>query len=98
MFQTLMTDSSATVLLVVAGLIGLVLIPLGLPGLWVILLGIIGYGWLTDFETISAVFLVVVIALALVGEVFESWISFRYAKRYGGSSRAGWGALVGGIV
>jgi uncharacterized protein len=98
MFQSLMTDSSATLLLVIAGLTGLVLIPLGLPGLWVILLGIIGYGWLTDFQTMSAVFLIVMIALAILGEVFESWIGFRYAKRYGGSSRAGWGALLGGLV
>jgi hypothetical protein len=41
------TDSAAVLLLVAAGLVGLVLIPFGLPGLWVILLGIIGYGWLT---------------------------------------------------
>ena len=93
-----MTDSSAVILLVGAGLVGLVLIPLGLPGLWVILLGIIGYGWITDFQTLSTGFLILAIALALLGEVLESWIGFRFAKRYGGSSRAGWGALVGGLV
>src|SRR3954471_16639425 len=98
MFQTLMTDSSATVLLVVAGLIGLILIPLGLPGLWVILLGIVGYGWLTDFRTLSAGFLILAIGLAFLGEVLESWIGFRFARRYGGSRRAGWGALVGGLI
>jgi uncharacterized protein YqgC (DUF456 family) len=93
-----MTDSAAVLLLVAGGLTGLVLIPFGLPGLWLILLGIIGYGWLTDFETLSAGFLIVAIALALLGEVLESWIGFRFAKRYGGSSRAGWGALVGGLI
>ena len=93
-----MNESNATVLLVVASLIGLVLIPLGLPGLWVILLGIVGYGWLTDFQTMSATFLVVIIALAILGEVVEAWIGFRYAQKYGGSKRAGWGALVGGII
>ena len=85
-------------LLVASGLVGLVLIPLGLPGLWVILLGIIGYGWLTDFRTLSAGFLILAIALCLLGEVFESWIGFRFARKYGGSSRAGWGALVGGLI
>ena len=35
---------------------------------------------------------------ALLGEVVESWLGFRVARRYGGSSRAGWGALVGGLV
>jgi uncharacterized protein YqgC (DUF456 family) len=91
-------ESNATVLLVVASLAGLALIPLGLPGLWVILLGIVGYGWLTDFQTLSATFLVVIIALAILGEVIEAWIGFRYAQKYGGSKRAGWGALVGGII
>jgi uncharacterized protein len=93
-----MTDSAAVSLLVAAGLAGLVLIPFGLPGLWVILLGIIGYGWLTDFRTLSVWFLGLAIALAFLGEVLESWIGFRFARRYGGSSRAGWGALVGGLI
>jgi uncharacterized protein YqgC (DUF456 family) len=93
-----MTDSTAVLLLVAAGLAGLVLIPFGLPGLWVILLGIIGYGWLTDFRTLSVWFLGSAIALAFLGEVLESWIGFRFARRYGGSSRAGWGALVGGLI
>lgn len=74
------------------------LIPLGLPGLWVIVLAILGYGWLTDFRTPSVGFLALVVALALLGEVFEAWIGFRFAQRYGGSSRAGWGALVGGLI
>jgi uncharacterized protein YqgC (DUF456 family) len=93
-----LTDSTGTLILIAASLIGLLLIPFGLPGLWVILLGIIGYGWITDFRTVSTGFLILAIALALLGEVLESWIGFRFAKRYGGSSRAGWGALVGGLI
>ena len=79
-------DFPPVLLLVAAGLVGLVLIPLGLPGLWVILLGIIGYGWLTDFRTLSAGFLILATVLALLGEVLESWVGFRFARRYGGSS------------
>src|SRR5919112_5906995 len=93
-----LTDSTGVFLLIAASLIGLLLIPFGLPGLWVILLGIIGYGWITDFQTVSTWFLILAIGLALVGEILESWIGFRFAKRYGGSGRAGWGALVGGLV
>jgi hypothetical protein len=89
---------AAVLLLVAAGLVGLVLIPFGLPGLWVIVLGILGYGWLTDFSTLTAGFLALIIGLALLGEVAEAWIGFRFAQRYGGSSRAGWGALIGGLV
>lgn len=93
-----LTDSAGTLLLIAASVIGLLLIPFGLPGLWVILAGIIGYGWITNFRTLSTGFLILAIALALLGEVLESWVGFRFAKRYGGSSRAGWGALVGGLV
>lgn len=93
-----LTDSAAVLLLVAASLAGLVLIPFGLPGLWVIVLGILGYGWLTDFRTLSVGFLALVIVFALLGELAEAWIGFRFAQRYGGSSRAGWGALLGGLV
>jgi uncharacterized protein YqgC (DUF456 family) len=91
-------DLSPVLILIISGVLGLLLIPFGLPGTWVILLGILGYGWLTDFQTLSVWFLALMIVLAFLGEVFETWIGFRYAQKYGGSSRAGWGALVGGLV
>ncbi|MDQ3136350.1 MAG: DUF456 domain-containing protein [Gemmatimonadota bacterium] len=93
-----MSESLAVLLLAATGLAGLLLIPLGLPGLWVIVLGILGYGWLTDFRTLSAGFLALTLVLALVGEAVEAWIGFRFARRYGASRRAGWGALAGGLV
>jgi uncharacterized protein YqgC (DUF456 family) len=93
-----MIDLTAVIVLIAASLAGLVLIPFGLPGLWVIVLGLIGYGWLTEFRTLSAGFLAAVIGLAAAGELAEAWIGFRFAQRYGGSSRAGWGALIGGLV
>ena len=88
----------ALLLMLAAALAGLMLIPFGLPGLWLIVLAIIGYGWLTDFQTTGAWFLFLVIALALAGELIEAWIGFRFAQRYGGSRRAGWGALIGGLI
>ncbi|HEU5304727.1 MAG TPA: DUF456 domain-containing protein [Gemmatimonadales bacterium] len=91
-------DLSPVLVIIATGLIGLVLIPFGLPGLWVILLGILGYGWLTDFQTMGVWFLGLMIGLAILGEVIEAWLGFGFAKRYGGSNRAGWGALVGGLV
>jgi len=86
------------VLLLAADAIGLVLVPLGLPGLWVMVLGVLGYGWATDFRTVGVGTIALVLGLAAAGEVIETWLGFRLARRYGGSSRAGWGALVGGIV
>jgi uncharacterized protein YqgC (DUF456 family) len=93
-----MDTSLAILLLAATGVAGLLLIPFGLPGLWVIVLGILSYGWLTDFSTMSAGLLALVIGLALLGEIVEAWIGFRFAERYGGSKRAGWGALVGGLI
>ncbi len=79
-------------------LVGLALVPFGLPGLWIMVLGTIAYGWYTDFATIGPITIAVVVILATIGEIVEAWLGFRLARRYGGSSRAGWGALVGGLV
>jgi uncharacterized protein len=86
------------VLLLAAGVLGLLLIPLGLPGLWVIVLGILSYGWLTNFQTLTAGLVALAVGLAVLGEAVEAWIGFRFAQRYGGSKRAGWGALAGGLI
>ena len=91
-------DALALTLLISLSVIGLCLIPLGLPGLWVMVVGIIAYGWLTSFHTVSALTIGIVLVIALAGEIIESWIGFRFAKRYGGSSRSGWGALIGGVI
>ena len=63
-------DLSPVLILIISGVVGLLLIPFGLPGTWVILLGILGYGWLTQFQTLSVWFIVLVTVLALLGEVF----------------------------
>jgi hypothetical protein len=91
-------DVLALALLVLGILAGLVLIPLGLPGLWVMVGAILLFGWLTDFRSLSVTLIAIVLALAAAGEIIETWLGFRFAKRYGGSSRSGWGALAGGIV
>jgi uncharacterized protein YqgC (DUF456 family) len=93
-----MIETLAIVAFVLAAVAGLLMIPLGLPGLWVMIGGLLVYGWLTDFRSMGIATIAIVLALALLGEVIESWLGFRFAKRYGGSSRSGWGALVGGIA
>jgi len=93
-----MNDALAIFLLISASIAGLLLIPFGLPGLWVIVLGVVGYGWITEFRSIGTGVMILSIALAFLGEVIESWLGFRFARRYGGSSRAGWGALAGGLI
>lgn len=91
-------DLLPLLVLLLAFLGGLVLVPFGLPGLWIMLLGIVTYAWWTDFRTVGGVTIAAALGLALTGELIEAWLGFRYARRYGGSSRAGWGAIVGGAV
>ena len=88
----------ALVLLSALSLAGLAMIPLGLPGLWVMVGGILAYGWLTGFRSVGVVMIAIVLGIAFLGEIIDNWLGFRYAKRYGGSTRSGWGALVGGLV
>lgn len=88
----------AIVLFATLACAGLAMIPLGLPGLWVMVLGILAYGWLTGFQSVGIATIAVVLAIAVLGEVLDNWLGFRFAKRYGGSSRSGWGALIGGLV
>ena len=88
----------ATALVIVCCLAGLVLVPFGLPGLWLMALGVIGYAWMTGFHAAGAGIIALVIALAVLGEIVDWWLGFRFATKYGGSRRAGWGALIGGII
>ena len=84
--------------LVVAQVLGLLLIPFGLPGTWVQVLGLVGFAALTDFTIVGAVPIVAVLVLAVVGEVVEFMLGGRYARKYGGSRRSAWGAILGGLV
>lgn len=78
-------------------LLALAMIPFGLPGTLVMVAAAIGYkllvpgslGWFT---------IAVVSVLMIVGEVLEWTLSARYTRKYGGSRRASWGAIIGGMV
>jgi uncharacterized protein len=93
-----MSDVLAVFVLAACGIVGLLMIPFGLPGLWVLVLGFLVFGWLTQFRSESVATIGIVLALAFAGELVETWLGFRFARRYGGSRRAGWGALLGGLV
>ncbi len=88
----------AYALLVLAQVAGLLLIPFGLPGTWLQVLGLVGFAAMTDFSVVGAVPIVTVLVLAVLGEVIEFTLGGRYARKYGGSKRAAWGAILGGLV
>jgi uncharacterized protein YqgC (DUF456 family) len=87
-----------TLVLALVLLVSLFLIPLGLPGTWVMVAAAVGFNVLTGSERIGVVTLVLVGVLAVIGEVLEFTLAGRYTRRYGGSRRASWGAILGGIV
>jgi uncharacterized protein YqgC (DUF456 family) len=79
-------------------LLCLFLVPLGLPGTWLMIAGGIGYGYLVDGGGIGAITIIGTTLLALIGEIAEFTVTARYTTKYGGSRRAGWGAIIGGMV
>jgi uncharacterized protein len=79
-------------------LLSLFLIPLGLPGTWIMIGAAIGYDALVGGNPIGWGTIVATAVLATIAEIFEFTLSTRYTRKYGGSRRAGWGAIIGGIV
>ena len=77
----------------------LFLIPLGLPGLWLMLAAGFGYDMLMPGpDPIGIWNIAACTVLAVVAEVAEFTLAGKYARKYGGSRRAGWGAILGGIA
>ena len=88
----------ALLLLTVVLVASLAMIALGLPGLWVMIASAVGYNFLVGGEPISWVTIVGIAILGIVAEWIEFTMSGKYARKYGGSRRAGWGAMIGGMV
>ena len=78
------------------------LIPLGLPGTWLMLAAAFGYNALAPTTPgaghIGTGTIVAGFVLAVAAEALEFVVSTRAASRYGGSRRAGWGAMLGGLA
>jgi uncharacterized protein YqgC (DUF456 family) len=79
-------------------IVSLILIVLGLPGLWIMVASAVTYNLVVPGDPIGWVTLVAVGVLAFVAELLEFSLTGRYARKYGGSRRAGWGAIIGSIV
>jgi uncharacterized protein YqgC (DUF456 family) len=73
-----------------------VMIPFGLPGLWIMVGAALVYQLLVP-GAVSMTTVIGTALLALVAEVLEFTLAGRYARKYGGSRRAGWGAIIGSI-
>jgi uncharacterized protein len=78
--------------------LGLLLVPLGLPGTWVIAGAALAFNPLVGEDRVGMATIVGVFLIAVAAEVVEFMLAGRFAERYGGSKRAGWGAILGGIA
>jgi len=75
--------------------LALPLIPLGVPGLW-IMVAVVAAGLAAGHVSIGMFLLL--LGLAVAAELAE-WVSVdRLGRRYGGTTRTFWGALIGGAV
>ena len=77
----------------------LFLIPLGLPGLWLMLAAGFVYDLLMPgTDPIGIWNIAGATLLAVFAEIAEFSLAGKYARKDGGSRRAGWGAILGGMV
>jgi uncharacterized protein YqgC (DUF456 family) len=86
------------ILLALALFACLLLVPFGLPGTWLMLGVAAAYGMATGEPSIGVSTLVGLGLLATVAEIAEFTLAGRYTRKYGGSRRASWGAIIGGTI
>lgn len=79
-------------------LVSLLMIPLGLPGIWVMILAAMGAVLLGSAVKISWYVLLACVGIAMGSELLDLVLAARYTRKYGGSRRGAWGAIIGGIV
>jgi uncharacterized protein YqgC (DUF456 family) len=87
------------VLLALVLVTGLVLNLFGLPGNWLMLLAVVAYTWVTGWQRyVHWASLVVLLAIAVAGEVVEFIAAGAGAKKAGGTVWGVIGGLLGGLI
>ena len=88
-----------TIVLVILGCaLGVVLTAVRLPGVWLIVAGAGLWGWSDGWRQVTVMVFVVLVVLAVIGEVVELAASVLTARKAGASRQAAWGGLVGGVL
>jgi uncharacterized protein YqgC (DUF456 family) len=86
-----------TIAFIAAMLLSIFVVPLGLPGTFIM----VGLAILANSFAAAGISWFAIgtgLTLAVVAEVLEWTLSASFARKYGGSRRAGWGALIGGFI
>ncbi len=79
-------------------LLGIISPFFGLPGTFIIVTDALIYGLVTRFQKITVWFLLLLLGLAVVGEIFEFFSNIFGAKHYGASRLGLIGAFLGGMA
>ena len=85
-------------LLVVAIILGLVMIPFGMPGTLVMFAAALCYYLLVPGGGIGLMTVIGIGVLMAIAEGLDWVLTSRFTRKYGGSRRAGWGAIIGGMI
>ena len=88
----------AVLLLIAAIVLGLIMIPFGMPGTLVIFAAALCFHLLVPGSAIGLTTVIVMGVLMAIAEGLEWVLTTRFTRQYGGSRRAGWGAIIGGMV
>lgn len=78
--------------------LSLIMIPFGMPGTLVMFTAAVCYKLLVPVGGIGWTSVAIVGILMVIAEGLEWVLTARFTKRYGGSRRASWGAVLGGMV
>jgi uncharacterized protein YqgC (DUF456 family) len=90
-----MAWTAGLIAIVLVQLLALCMIPLGLPGTWLQVLAVGIVTWRMDRPLLG---FAIALGLAVVGEIAETLSGQWGTRRFGGSRKAAWGALLGGFA
>ena len=93
-----MIDVLLGIVLAVVCLGGAVLTVFQLPGTWLIVAAALGYAWYYDWQRVGPWAVGAIVVIALAAEVVEQVAGMWFARRAGGSRRAAWWGMFGGIA
>jgi len=93
-----MIDYLVLSLFIIVALMGLISHVFGFPGNFIILAGSLLLGWYGGFKEVTITVLVILLGLALLGELVEFVLGVLGAKKYKSSNKAIIGSIVFGII
>jgi len=89
---------AALIILIVFYCVGFGAIFFTSVGTLIIMTGAVIYALLTGFEVLSFSHIGMILGLYFTGEIFEFFLGFWGARRFGASRQAAWAGMLGGLI